>query len=773
MDFVRSLRFIASSSKRAAILILMIGLLSGGAFPVPALRAETFTWDETAASSTYNWNVNANWTGVVAGFPNAEGDVANVNIDIAGNQTIRLRQDITLGVLNLGDSNATTPSSINISNASGETFRLIFDNVDLLPAQLNTTGAGSPSNTIGALVELNSDLQVRLGGGDTLTMSGAITTNDNDITFSGGAAFVTGVTVNGNITGSGVITNNGAMSVSFGGTTPKSFTGTLVANRGIGGTNTGSFTLTNASMASASEFVINGWLTGLTQNGGSIHAGSGSPHAENPGQRLTTGTITMNGGSLRTVGQAAATTPADTPWRLGQELVTDNVSVLHFKSAYSQIGLSGATTTAGTRLNIATLQRSAGASAYITSGTLGGTARLTFANAASFLVGGGGAEGSTTMSIMPWMGAANINGSQQYASGFATHTATGVRALVDAEYANNYTSGPTTNVSLDNVTIAGATTINALRFTRFSASNITDNQTTGVGQTLTVTSGGVFFSNNGGTIGATGNVRAGTLNFGTAEGVVWANGTNTTPNTNTIGAVITGSNGMTKAGSGNLVLSGANTYTGNTYVGGGTLQVGIGGVGRTGAGDVIMNARGTTLAGTGTVQGSTTLTYGKLAPGDTAGSGVGTLTINGGLALTPLEDSQGPYVTVTELTILNGTTSDKVIVGQGLTLNAAARIVVTLDATYTATEGDTWDLLDWAGVLALNGFSTGENLRNGADDANTNLDLPTLGDGLQWSISNVSDGGSLRLTIQAVPEPSSALLLAVGLSALVLRRRRQ
>jgi autotransporter-associated beta strand protein len=749
-----------------------IAMAAGGGFILPGLHAETFTWNQTATGSTYNWNMSVNWTGAVTGFPNAAGDVANVNIDIAGNQTIRLRQNITLGELNIGDSNATTPNNISISNSGVETFRLIFDNVDE-PARINTSGAGSPGNAINALVELNSDLQVRLGGSDTLTLGGVITTNDHDITFSGGANFVTGVTVNGNITGSGVLTNNGAMSVSFGGTTPKSFTGTLVANRGIGGTNTGSFTLTNASMASASEFVINGWLSGLTQNGGSIHAGSGTAFAENPGQRLTTGTITMNGGSLRTVGQAAATMPADNPWRQGLETVTDNVSVLHFKSAYSQIGLSGATTTAGTRLNVTTLQRSVGASAYISSGTLGGTARLTIGNAASLLVGGGGAEGSTTMSILPWMSAHNTNGSGQYGTGFATHTANGVRALVDAEYANNYTSGVTTNVSASNTTIAGATTINALRYAGFGSSNITDNQTSGVGQTLTVTSGGVYFSQNNGGIGTTGSVRAGTLNFGTAEGVVWANGTNSAPNVNTIGAVIAGSNGMTKAGSGTLVISGANTYTGSTYVGGGTLQVGIGGVGRTGEGDVIMNARGTTLAGTGTVQGGAMLTYGKISPGDAAGAGVGTLTLNGGLTLTPLEDSQGPFVTVTELTIVNSTTSDKILVGQDLTLNAAARIVVAFDAAYVATEGDTWDLLDWAGVLALNGFSTGVDLRNGADDADTNLDLPTLADGLQWSISNMVDGGSLRLTIQAVPEPSSALLLAVGLSALVMRRRRR
>jgi hypothetical protein len=64
------------------------------------------------------------------------------------------------------------------------------------------------------------------------------------------------------------------------------------------------------------------------------------------------------------------------------------------------------------------------------------------------------------------------------------------------------------------------------------------------------------------------------------------------------------------------------------------------------------------------------------------------------------------------------------------------------------------------------------DLRNGADDGNANLDLPTLAEGLQWSISNVTDGGSLRVTMVAVPEPSRAVLIVLALAAMVMRRRR-
>ncbi|QIF00372.1 autotransporter-associated beta strand repeat-containing protein [Roseimicrobium sp. ORNL1] len=719
---------------------------------VPPLCAETFTWNQTAAGTTYNWNVNGNWTGAVAGFPNVAGDVANVNNDIAGAQTIRLRQDITVGVLNIGDANATTPSNITISNNGAETFRLIFNN-GAQPAQLNTTGAGAPTNTVSALMALNSDLLVRLGGADFLTLSGAITTNDNDITFSGGASGVNGVTLSGNITGSGVITNNGLMAVNITGT--KTFTGTLVANRGIGASNTGSFTLTSGTMQDAAEIIINGSLSSANQSGGSVHVGNGSGVAANPGQRLTRNTITFNGGTLRHFGQTSNGT-----WNT---VVQDDVNVVRFSSGYSHVFLSSAGGTAGTTLNVTTLQRSAGASVYVSSSTLAVTAKFLAGNGSSLLLGGGGGADSSEISILPWMTATNTNGFGPSSNTFATYTANGIRGLnITTEYASSITAGATHNVNTSTLTIAGPTTVNALRHSSGGTSNI------GAGQILTVASGGVMFSTNNGAIGGTSNASAGTLNFGSAEGVVWSNDANN----NTIGAVIAGSNGLTKAGSGTLIISGANTYSGNTYVGGGTLQVGIGGVGRTGTGDVLMNARGTTLAGTGTVQASTILTYGKISPGDTAGTGVGTLSINGGLSLTPLDDSQGPLVTVTELTILNSTTSDKIVIGQDLTLNAAARIVVTFDAGYTATVGDTWDLLDWAGVLALNGYSTGANLRTGADDASTNLDLPTLTGGLVWNISNVADGGSLRLTIEGVPEPSRAMLLMAGVSAMVLRRRR-
>ncbi len=730
------------------------------------MAAATFTWTPTAAGTGYNWNAGAsNWT---SGFPNAAGDIANLNNDILGVQIARLRQDVTLGILNLGDANAAGNSfGFTVANSSSplESFALFFDN-ELYAAQINTTGSGTPTNTISTPLTLNSALAVNIGGSDFLTLSGVITTTNHSISFSGGVSGVNSVILSGDITGSGVITNNGNMSVTFPGA--KAFTGTLVANRGVGGSNTGSFTLTTGSLANATEFVINGYLTGNTQNGGSIHAGNGSGQATNPGQRLTTGIITLNGGSLRDFGQAATAGVANN-WQMGLETVTDNVSTLNFNSGYSHVNMSAGTNTAGTTLNVASLQRGAGGTGFVSSSALALTSQLLVGNSATFLRGAGGAEGTTTMSIIPWLAAINDNGSAQSPHGFVIYSAHGVRALAAAEYGLSIGSGSTNNVSASVLTMAAATTVNSLRFTSSGSSNITDNQTTGTGQTLSVTSGGVFFSNTGGTIGGTGSSRAGTLHFGTAEGVVWANGTNI----NTIGAAITGSGGLTKTGTGTLILSGTNTYGGITVVSGGNLQVGIGGLGQTGADAVQLNARGTVLSGTGTVRGSTMVTLGQIRPGDSGGAAVGTLTVQGNLTFNPADPAPVATVTtVADFKILDATTADKIIIHGDLTLNSKSRLTVGFDPGYTATVGDTWSLLDWTGLLTLNGFSPGSNLRDGSSDEGTNLDLPILSGVNRWDISNFSGSGSLTITIVSVPEPSRLLLIASGLAVLLARRRR-
>ena len=130
-----------------------------------------------------------------------------------------------------------------------------------------------------------------------------------------------------------------------------------------------------------------------------------------------------------------------------------------------------------------------------------------------------------------------------------------------------------------------------------------------------------------------------------------------------VGGIIGGAYGLTKAGPGVLMLSGANTYTGNTSINTGKLLItNLAGSG-TGSGNVSVNS-GATLAGTGTTASTVAVTAGgTLAPG-VAGPGI--LTINNNLTF-----AAGATFAVD----LNGTTAgtnyDQLIANGTVTLSGA------------------------------------------------------------------------------------------------------
>jgi autotransporter-associated beta strand protein len=101
----------------------------------------------------------------------------------------------------------------------------------------------------------------------------------------------------------------------------------------------------------------------------------------------------------------------------------------------------------------------------------------------------------------------------------------------------------------------------------------------------------------------------------------------------TLSSAIAGSGTLTKLGAGSLVLSGANTYNGNTVLSAGTLQVDQSSSG-TGS---LVSSNGTILAGSGTVNGPTVVA-GQLNPGPVGGPGIfkahGGLTLSAGSTLT-------------------------------------------------------------------------------------------------------------------------------------------
>jgi fibronectin-binding autotransporter adhesin len=210
-------------------------------------------------------------------------------------------------------------------------------------------------------------------------------------------------------------------------------------------------------------------------------------------------------------------------------------------------------------------------------------------------------------------------------------------------------------------------------------------------------------------------------------------------------------NRIIKTGDGSWMLSGTNTYTGTTTVSGGTLI--INGNSSTATGAVTV-AAGATLGGSGTIGGNTTIN-GTITPGNSPG----VLAFGGTLALA------GASGTVMEINgSTRGTGYDGVDVTGAITYGGA----LTLDLGMIFGGGShTFNLFDFASqtgsfsTVALADAYTGSLTNDGSgvwglvDGDNT------------WSFEQST--GDLNLSV--IPEPSTALLGALGLLALLRRRR--
>jgi poly(A) polymerase len=126
---------------------------------------------------------------------------------------------------------------------------------------------------------------------------------------------------------------------------------------------------------------------------------------------------------------------------------------------------------------------------------------------------------------------------------------------------------------------------------------------------------------------------------------------NTTPRTITQSAVMSGAGGVIKTGAGNLVLSGAQTYTGTTTVNGGKLHL---------SGSLVSSV---TTTSTGNLQGGNTSTIGTAT--------VPNLTLNGG-GVTGRIGTTGDLVSVTGSFSVSGPS----------TITASPNSVLTVGARY-------------------------------------------------------------------------------------------
>jgi fibronectin-binding autotransporter adhesin len=302
---------------------------------------------------------------------------------------------------------------------------------------------------------------------------------------------------------------------------------------------------------------------------------------------------------------------------------------------------------------------------------------------------------------------------------------------------------------------------------------------------VTVNSGGYLnLSNNGGastaqTIGSLSG--AGTVyNASTSAGsaVLTIDGGTRTTRTTFSGVVqngTTGSMGVTKNGSTTQVLSGANNYTGATIVNGGTLLIDGTHI-QTAAGSGYTVNSGATLGGTGRISRfSTTNTQnavlvssgGILAPGD---GGTGTLALDGvnlsGVNVRVLNMASGAKFSFDLAG--DGTSADQVAfwnyVSGDLLLNSNA---INLSITGTLVEGTY--------TVSIFKFYSNDGTTLTTSGITSGLTIGTLDSHIQGTptLTYNSAGGTIDLTYTVVPEPSTWALAALGLTSILVLRRRQ
>ena len=324
----------------------------------------------------------------------------------------------------------------------------------------------------------------------------------------------------------------------------------------------------------------------------------------------------------------------------------------------------------------------------------------------------------------------------------------------------------------DNVTItsAQASTINGLNLTgaisgtggitkigvgllTLSASNTYSGGTTVNAGTLrlsgvgTLGPGGSSLTVNGGTLDLNGTSQnLGALN-GSGGTILNNNATASTLSVGALGAsgsysgVIangTGTVSLSKINIGTLTLSGNNTYTGSTGVGGGTVLINGDQTAATGA-VLVTGPGGTILGGTGTIGGAVTINSATNITGATNGT-VGTLTLKSTVAFAGTSGNLATY-----LVDISGATSDKLAITGALNLSNLFD-QITFSGTPDGTT--TYVLATYSSVSGTFNFGT----------APTGYELIY---------------GATELDLTPVPEPSTWVGAALTMGAILVSQRRR
>lgn len=316
------------------------------------------------------------------------------------------------------------------------------------------------------------------------------------------------------------------------------FTISQAMNQTISTGNYSSFTKTGAGtvVLTGANVYSNGSSIATAVNGGILRV-----DASQGGSLLAGGNISLGGGTFELRGKTTGTTSQT----LG------NVTLNALGGTIRVDGNGGS----GTTLNLGTLASGTTAGSSLNVATSGTALVTTISNQDGTGIYGG----RITYNGADWASATdNSDG---------TYTLGAYGGYVDY---NGFNSATDNMRVIDGVAIAGDTTVNSVKFTTTTSGQSFD---VGSGQTLILSSGGLLFSGANNYSIDNGTIRSATAT--NSDLLVHVDGA--AGGALTINSVIangTGTSTLTKAGTGTLVLgAAANTYTGATYISGGTLSI--------------------------------------------------------------------------------------------------------------------------------------------------------------------------------------------------------
>ena len=507
------------------------------------------TWNQTAAGTGYNWQTTTNWTPNTV--PNGVDAVASLTNNIAGAQTISLNGTVTLGTLNIGDSDSTHVFTLQNGTGGSLTFDVTSGN-----AAINKTG-GFSGDTISATMTLNDNLVVTNSAtSKRIAFSGAIGegSSGKSITLAGGFSdlnnannsFTGGVNMTGGVRVDVVSMANSGTNSSLG----KS--GTISLGDGANAATLGFSNLSanmstdrtlNLASTTGGASILNSAVNAVKFTGDFTATGAGSKtltlRGTNTGNNEISGAIVDNSAINKT----------------SISKIETGAWILSGNSSYTGGVTVGAGTLSFTSVANTGINSALGAAGTIKIGTTTTTGTLNY-------TGTGTTSSNRTVDLAGTTGGATINangsGTLKFTSNF---TASGAGSKLLTLGGNN----------------TGANEI----------SGAIVNNSVGNTSALTKADGGTWILSGNNTYTGATTISAGTLQIGangtsgalstssalTNNGTLVFNRSNTITQGTDFANVIAGTGNLTQAGSSTLALGGTNTFTGVTTLSAGSISI--------------------------------------------------------------------------------------------------------------------------------------------------------------------------------------------------------